>query len=175
MIASKGGKGGSLGGLFAAPSLRKPCRACCIVHVGTGTWRAGAFVALALWIFGAPFVRQVLGEHSPYLNRWAMYSRATPGLVEVRYSSDAAGRKRLSHYRLLGYTGRSDTPLSVWRITSLTRAEQIGLRLCALGGSGATVYLRARRAGPAGFVLVADGQRDLCGDHPSASQRGRPP
>jgi len=124
-----------------------------------------AFAGILLFMVVGPFYRQVLGERAPIFRAWTMFSKASLGLADVRFSQ----RRRdgtltpIDHYELLGYLDWRQAPLELRRIRGLEGVHQVAKELCRILGGDADVRARVRIATRPGWrtrLMEADG--NLC-------------
>lgn len=134
--------------------------------------RAIVFVPLAGFMLFGPFYTQILGNASPYLREWIMFSGLGVGFDEVRFSRLGADGKAepLDRFELMGYRQRHKAPTWLTRIPDYDTSLRIGHLLCHRLGDGADVRIESRRATIRGWTPGHRGDRNVCLTKPA----GRP-
>jgi hypothetical protein len=121
-----------------------------------------AFAAiLALEVLG-PFYRHVLHGRNPIFRNWVMYRGVGLGLVDVRFVRRLpdGGETPVDRFAALGYTGRADAPLDLWRIVGRDGLARVTERLCREAAGDLRAH--ARLATNDGWEELLDGDEPLC-------------
>lgn len=126
--------------------------------------RAIVFALVALWIVGGPFYRQVLGGRWEALRAWRMFHSRGIDTIEVRFERvrPDGTREPLERFAALGRS-RDDTRLAERRLVGREQLQRAVRQLCGQLGAGTDLRGHARIAVEAGWVVVEDGDRNLCG------------
>jgi len=103
--------------------------------------------------------------------------RDARGTVDARFLRRArdGGAHPIDRFTALGYAGPADAPEEVWRIVGRAGLEALAWRLCARLGPGTDLRAHAREATARGWVVLAAGERNLCGEAGSVSASGAEP
>jgi hypothetical protein len=139
--------------------------------------RLTAFLAILAFLALGPFYRHVLHGTHPALRNWVMYRGVGYGLVDARFLRRArdGGAHPIDRFTALGYAGPADAPEEVWRIVGRAGLEALAWCLCARLGPGTDLRAHAREATARGWVVLAAGERNLCGEAGSVSASGAEP
>lgn len=121
-------------------------------------------VALA-YIWGTPFVRQVLHVHQPYARMWVMfggYARETC-LVELQHERDGQ-RRALDRFAVMGVDRPRHAPPHLRFVDNRRLGEPMLRQVCQKLGPEAKVYARVRcLAGDQGWEEVRTLRDEACG------------
>ena len=135
-------------------------------------------IAMA-YIWGGPFLRQVVRSKNDHLPRWIMFSGTALDLLDVRYERALPdrSRQRVDHVAILGGgppgSGKGIRS-SGWRLTDRDkgRLKRITRRLCSELGGDAQLFLTTRVAERSGWRTEEDGTVDVC-NHRRSKRGGR--
>lgn len=124
--------------------------------------RAAAFAALAVWIVGGPFYRQVLGGEHQVFRSWKMFSGVGLEAVDARFYEigPEGARRELDWWRLLGLP--EDAKPRRRRIHGRDATWAVARALCTKLAADADVRVVSRRGTPRGWQADFDGSANLC-------------
>lgn len=126
--------------------------------------RLGVLTLAFAYIWGTPFVRQVMKVHQPYARMWVMfggYARDTC-LVELETEVDGQ-RTPLDRFELLSIPDPSKAPHSLRFAERQNAGEPMIRSVCRRLPDGAPLYAEVRcLAGDEGWKVMRRADEDAC-------------
>jgi hypothetical protein len=110
---------------------------------------------MTAYLLSGLVLRQGFALQAPWkrwLPVWLMFSGASRGVTQVRYSDrNSVPPREIDRFDVLG-VDELDQPRGVWAVWSHDEAEQLGRRLCKVLGNGAELEMVTRTAKNGGWT-----------------------
>jgi hypothetical protein len=128
--------------------------------------RFAVIVIAFAYIWGTPFVRQVLHIHQPYARMWVMFSGYARETCVVELEQTIDGRRQpLDRFALMGIDRPRHAPSSLRFVEETRRGEPMLRQVCRKLGPDAEVYARTRcLAGNQGWREVRSLRDEVCSE-----------
>lgn len=127
--------------------------------------RVGVVLACALYLWGAPFARQVLGVRHPAVRSWQMFSGTGLDVTQARYVAVRADGAVFVDPVAAGVIA----PPPRGRFLTRRDARDLAEALCRRMGPGADVRLTFREATRKGWRVKESGRVNRCAGVPDAA------
>lgn len=118
----------------------------------------------AVYIWGTPFVRQVLHVHQPYARMWVMFSGVGKDVCLVDLEQVVDGeREPLDRFELFGHIDRDRAPGWLRFVRNRDPGKALAQRVCLKLGPEADLRMEVRcLQGNAGWAVVREPSTNAC-------------